>query len=448
MKASKLLLAVLFAVVCLYATMNLAYALPVSIVSVEFDGNKLEPGTNNIQAIDKHQTVDVRVRFKVDPNVSKTLKNVQVEAVIRGYDQEDLIQDITDAFDAMPGRTYTKDLSLRLPVRMEPGTYKLRIRIENADGDGVIANYQLEVAGESHAIWVRDIMLNPPTVEAGRAMLATVRIQNVGNKNQKNGIKIELSIPQLNLGPVVDYIDELNREETTTSEELFLRIPECTPAGDYDVKVKVTYKNGDKETVASKKLTVTKSPTCGQTGSGGSGSGTTPAQPEIALSSALMSQKVLAGGKGSIYPITIANNGGSAKTFTITPVVGDWGAALVSPSNVLIVEPGQAKTVYVYVTAKPTALVGPSMFAVSIGADGKIIQEMTLLADIYTDGTVVQKPSQTTDLATVLQYVLIAILVLLVIFGVLIAFKKFTASDEHSSKKKKDEEDEDEEQYY
>ena len=40
-----------------------------------------------------------------------------------------------------------------------------------------IETYELEIEAESHAMWIRDLILNPETtVQSGRALLATVRV--------------------------------------------------------------------------------------------------------------------------------------------------------------------------------------------------------------------------------------------------------------------------------
>ena len=75
----------------------------ITIESVRYDANTLTPSsTNFIFAADRGQNVPVKVQVKSDVDVD----NVQVETVLRGYDHDDMVEDITDTFDMKAGQWF------------------------------------------------------------------------------------------------------------------------------------------------------------------------------------------------------------------------------------------------------------------------------------------------------------------------------------------------------
>ena len=64
-------------------------------------------------------------------------------------------------------------------------------------------------------------------------MLATVRVENKGQKDEDD-VKVTVSIPALGLS-ATDYIDEVEEDEEEETEELFIRMPKCAEAGQYEL---------------------------------------------------------------------------------------------------------------------------------------------------------------------------------------------------------------------
>ncbi len=148
----------------------------------------------------------------------------------------------------------------------------------------------------------------------------------------------------------------------------------------------------------------------------------------------MQTQEVQAGGKGSIYPITITNDGGSAASIQVNPVVGDWGSATVSPSNVLVVDGGQSTTAYVQVAADAETQPGQAIFAVTVSSGGEVVEQLTLSADIVAS----ESESEASGLQGTLEVVLVVILILLVLLGLIVGFRKLAT----------DESEEDDDSYY
>lgn len=411
-------------VVGLFALSFVASALPLTINEVEVDDTILsDSGTGYIYAKEKNDKMEIKVVL----TAQEDLKDVQVEAVLRGYDYPDLIEDISSAFDMKANVTYQKTLKLTLPIRMDKDAYKLRIRVEDRDGDTVQQNYELQVEADNHLLYIRDIVFSPDNfVKTGRALLTTVRMKNVGEQDE-DGVKVTVSIPGLGVS-ASDYIDEVDEDESTTSEELYLRIPECAKPGEYDVKVDVSYHDGEEKESKISTITVVDGDVCPTN---------VPAKEtddkvteKTIISVGAGSQQLTAGQGGAIYPITITNQGASSKTYELAvDVPGDWATYQVTPSNVAVVAAGDSATFYVYVSAKETAQAGESMFSLTVISSGDVLKQIPLKATVA-------KSEPVTSWASVkkaLEIALVVLVVLLVIIGLIIGFNKLKGSESEES---------------
>lgn len=399
-------------------------ALEASYFEVEMDGVKLsESGENSMTAFDRNDEFEIMVIFALNGSEDELFRNVQIEARIRGYDYSDLIGDITNSFNVYANTNHYKRLNIKTPVRMDSGLYKLRVTVTDAFGDEVSKTYDLRVVQQESGIWIRDVMLNPAeSVQAGRALLASVRLRNLGESDERHGVKVKVSIPGLNAA-ATDYIDEIRVDESVTSEELYLRIPSCAKPGVYDVVVEVTYKDGDKLLVANKQIEVTAGEFCDE-------SPTTPVSPPTQdktpiITSGAEVQNVMAGLGGAVYPISITNRDTVAKTFTILVDTESWATVRVSPSNVMIVQPGETKTAYVYLSANKDALLGQNLFAVTVKA-GTLTEQFVLVANVVPPE---ENDQSWTSLRGILEIGLVVLVILLVILGLVIGLRRMKKED-------------------
>ncbi|MDP7430286.1 MAG: hypothetical protein QGG97_01925, partial [Flavobacteriales bacterium] len=233
------LIGVLMSATALAGTYNLDF--------VKVNGDEIsESGTNFILDVERGDELNVKVRLNSDSN----LTDVQVEAVLRGIDSRDSVDDITGAFDMKEDVSYTKKLTLPLIQKIDQDQYLLRVRISDRDNPTNETTYKLEIGTQRHDVEVRDVVLSPDTeVKAGRALLSTVRIRNRGEKDE-DGVKVVVSIPDLGVS-AADFIDELEKEgdddDQATTEEMFMRIPDNAETGEYDVVVDVFFDDMDKK---------------------------------------------------------------------------------------------------------------------------------------------------------------------------------------------------------
>lgn len=417
--------------VSLLAVSAIASALPAEITEVKIDGTEITDGMK--LNIVRGQDIEVKVEVnsgdeEICVDEEGNLCNVQIEARIRGYDHDNLIGDITDVFEMRTSNTiYPRTLRLTIPERIDidpDAEYTLVIEAISSKGvfDSLTKNINLVISADRHLLDIKDIVLSPEReVKAGRALLSSVRIKNYGQKDE-DGIKVKVSIPDLGVS-ASDYIDTIEADESTTSEELYLRIPECAEPGNYRVDVVVEYDDGDEAISEKTSITVVEGDTCSPI------SGPISVTPETVISVGADSQDVVRGQGGAVYPITITNSGRTARAYTVSTDGAGWATITMSPSSTVLLQPGEAGSVFVYVSAKSDAAVGQQMFVATVSSAGEVIKQVPLKANVLAGGA-----TSTIGIKKALEYGLIVLVILLVILGLIIGFNKLRAEPEEEDR--------------
>jgi hypothetical protein len=381
---------------------------------VKVDGDEVAVSGSNPLDVDRGDELDIRVRL----SSNESIDDVQIEAVLRGIDSRDSVDDITDTFDMDANTLYTKKLNLPLIDRIDQDGYKLRIRVSNRDVDTFEQTYDLSIGTKRHDVEVRDVVLSPNTeVKAGRALLSTVRIRNRGDKDE-DGVKVVVSIPELGVS-AADFIDELEAEDEdddqATSEEMFLRIPDNAETGEYDVVVDVYFDDGDK-----KNSYVTSIFVLGQEGV----SDSSKAEDKTIITVAVDKQSAVQGGAEAAYPITLTNAGANSKTYTVQADGASFANFRISPSNVLVLDAGDSKAFTIFVSANENAPTGQQTFTVSVNSGSKVLKQFALNVDVQ------EGASGAAGLKRGLEVGLVVLVILLVIIGLIIGFSKLRGDED------------------
>ncbi len=394
---------------------------PVTVDSVKIDGDIIHPWDVNRLSVERGDDIEIRVKFTAYADA----ENVQVEAEIRGYeydDQEDT-DDITRSFDVETNVSYTKTLDITVPSRMEEDDYMLRITVTDRNNDQLVYNFNLKIDAPRHSMVIKDVVLTPENqVRAGRALLATARVKNMGDRDE-DSVKVTISIPSLGIS-ASDYIDEVESDDSETSEELYLRIPVCAEAGSYDVLTKVEYDDLDMQVTKVTSIDVVESDVCEASGTGASGQA---AEPDVVVGSSL--ENVVPGEGGAIFPITITNNAGTRKTFSVTvDGVNDWGTVKISPTSTVVIGAGKEESLFIFVAANSDAASGQQVFTATVKSGSNTIEQAALTANIVepqADGWNSAKKG--------LEIALVVLVALLVILGLIIGFSKLKNEDDDDS---------------
>jgi len=236
-----------------------AAPVPVTVDEVLVNGDEIAINDLNRLNIERGEEIEIKVILTAFADTD----NVQVEAEINGYEYDDKEEtsDLTHVFDVEENVTYRKKLTVSIPSNADEDDYKLRITITNRNDESISQNFNLKIDAPRHSMAIRDIILNPSeNVEAGRAVLAAVRVKNMGDRDE-DSVKVTVRIPGLGL-KASEYIDEVDDGDSETSEELFLPIPSCAEAKDYEVIAEVEYDDGHESVTESTMITVVDSGVC------------------------------------------------------------------------------------------------------------------------------------------------------------------------------------------
>ena len=240
MKAMKGLLFMLALLLCISAAQA-----ALVIESVEVNDITVQQGATTRLDVLKGNVLDVQVIFHEDQS---DRDDVELQAFVSGFEHNDFEQASARVgpFDIDQNVTYVKNLQVRLSNEFEEDNYLLRVLFTDRNGNPIIFQYQLKIDVQRHELNIQDVILSPGNrVEAGRALLATVRLENNGEKDEED-VRVMVSIPALGIS-ASDYIEKIDastRGDEEETEEMYLSIPRCAEPGTYDLEVVVNYDEG------------------------------------------------------------------------------------------------------------------------------------------------------------------------------------------------------------
>ncbi len=386
----------IIAITLFLALAGAATALPVVLEEVEVDDTILQQNAVNRLSLERGEEYEVRIRFTPASNID----NAEVRIFVSGYEFSDLddIEDKTTVFDADANVTYVKKLSIVIPDDVDEDDYKLRVVISDRFGDELTANYNLKIDVPRNALKIEDVVFSPSNaVRAGSALLTTVRVENSGEKSQDD-VKVTVSIPGLGITGT-EYIEEIeDGDEEEETEEIFIRIPKCAKAGNYDVNVEVEFSQKHRKISEKSTIAVLEDETCSEND-----------KPQSTITLGNQAQSV-ASGQAAIFPVTVTNAGKTSKTFIVTVPSTDWTTVTITPTSTLVVPAGQTQTIFVNVQINEDTPAGAHSLVATVSS-GENRQELTLTATVT---------GQKSGARGVFEVVLIVLVVLLVILGIVI----------------------------
>ncbi len=406
----KKILTILFALLLVLTTTSVsASSNNYEIIMVSVDdmgtvfGNTANP---NAVEVERGKEIEVKVEFRGTGEQD----NVRVKAEIDGYEHGS-ITDKTSTFLVESGVIYKKTLYLDIPSDIDASEdYKLRVRVADKD-DYDERSCDVRIKESRHDIEIQDIIFRPSTyIEADSAVFVTVRLENTGYKKEED-IKVRLTIPEIGI-ITSDYLDELitqkqedddNRDDESSGQvELFARIPENAKTGDYEAKVEVIYNNGHDIITETKTLHI---------------EGVKSAEVLDSMISVDATSKSVDAGSEVVYKVMFANFEQEKIVYSAEVTgVGTFATALVDPAFVTI-QPDETGELYVKLNTNDNADAGKHAFTVKIKSAGKTVKEVNLEVDV-------QAKAGMGDLKSVLQIGFAVLAIILVILGLIIAFRK------------------------
>ena len=388
---------------------------------VEINDRIVKDDVAVLKAFDRGENLDVEVEF----TSSQMADEVQIAVFLTGYHRGHKfvndIFDITPSFDIDANVSYKKTLELKLPEDFELDTgddLKVRVMISDKFSSTYIREYNLRVEALRESVIIQDIVLDPASrVQAGRGLFASVRAKNMGEDDEES-LKVEVSMPGLGL-KATEYIDELEADEATTSEDLFLRLPSCAEPGVYVVRATVTYAHGDESVSEETTIEVGEDPSCDLV---------KPSGDDKTVVTVPGRQDVVKGTTGSVYPMILQNNGATDRSYEMSVSGLDaWATYRFDPGALVVVKSGETKTVYLYVTPNDDAAAGEKVFMATVETSGDS-KQIALTANVVESDE--ESALNFGDLRKVLEIGVVVLIVLLIILGLIVGFNKLKGSEE------------------
>lgn len=393
------------------------------ITNVYVDGIEVTHG--DISGLELNDRMDIRIYIEgtgntstcPDGDVDDCEVEVKVKAWIGGYEYDD-IEATSNSFDIEPGVNYRKSLTLNLPedMNVEDNDYSLYIEVYDSQ-DEERESYELFVERTSHSLEIMDVVYDS-NVNAGDNLPVEVRVKNLGDEKEED-IKVEVSIDEVD--STASYIDELSAfeednedEEDSDSVNLNLDLPEDLESGSYTLLVTVSYNRGHSSIEETYKVNV----------DGVEETETTEGTAKTTLS---LSSTSVDGtqGEDSTFKLKFTNTGSAAETYKVTVNgITQWATSSVSPSSVTVAS-GSTEEMTITVTPDSDATTGTKDFSLQIfDSSDKLVKDQAMTMNVSENTGMFENTS------TMLKVGFTILIVLVILVGLIIAFRKMKGDDD------------------
>ncbi len=374
-------------VIALLLTISSALAtgtLSVRISQVTINGIHVEPEwneTNETVILEAGSNAEIGFEFWS----TSDLKDVEIEAFLAGHSAtpaERRTATLTMA-EMKTSTIYSEQLTVKVPEDISPGDYTLMLIFSDDEAD-LVREYEVEVAQPDHGIAVRSISITPEgTIKAGRTIGVQAEVYNFGRYYED--VTISARIPDLELEQQKASFTIAPRT-AKYSDTLYFTLPVCTPAGSYSLKGIVEYANGLRRDVFLHSFDVMENSDCGVVEPEDEGSEIIVGQNgEKTIITVPPPQSAYQNGGEAVYNIGIANAGKSRRSYYLEFTGIEWAWSSISPSNLVVLDPGGSVTFSLGLRPKDTADLGTHIFTVDIKSGDMLLQQITLAANVLAD---------------------------------------------------------------
>ena len=305
----------------------------IDITDIDFDDDKYKIGEN--------VNVDVDVEAP-----DEDLDDVEVEICLYNVNQNKEVDcwDADGSGDINEDDEEKYDLEFTIPNDEEVGNdddYLLIVSVtaddENNDKQCIQESDDIRIDRESHDVMVDSVRLNPSTVSAGESVQITVRVENIGTKDEDD-VFVELIDNVLGL----DYesnrfdLDDFAGSDNDHTVRFLFRVPDTVAEGTYVVQPNV-YFDDDDETSSDEFASLRVRGAEGSTpsGNGGSTSTGTPASLSVTTDT-----NIDAGEDFANLHLVVNNMGSQDLTGTLSfSPIGSWASSI--SGQAVSLHPGQ-----------------------------------------------------------------------------------------------------------
>ncbi len=378
--------------------------LDISIDSVEVESKVVAENENNFVIIgDDKKELDVRVRITSLENV----KDAHVDAILT-FENGDVVADATTTFDISEDENVVKKLELPLIGKFGQNSFKLKVRVVDAEGDLEEKLYGLKISQQKFPFIISSISLDPENnLQAGKNLVATLSVKNSGVV-PLDGVSAKVSIPELGISST-KFIDQIKNSNKLSEirEDFILKILDNVPTGTYTVKSEVMSQFGGESEVKEIPVFIL----------GKSEQTKQIINDKLVVNIPIIKQDIFNDGREVIYQLTLTNEGPDANTYTILLDGSSWANLRLAESNTFVIKPKQSKTINIYASTTAKTL-GEQAFLVTIKDDNEVLTNVVLKGNI-----VAVKGLLAIKLKNILEIVLIGVVIVLVAIGIFFGLK-------------------------
>ena len=382
--------------------------LDISIDSVQLESNALAENENNFVIINKgSRELDLKVRLTSLGNI----EDAHVDAVL-AFENGDVVADATLTFDIADGENTIKDLELPLIGKFEQNSFRLKVKVTDAEGDSEEKLYGLKISQKKFPFVISSIELMPDNAEAGKNLIARVSFKNSGVVPLE-GINAKVSIPELGISST-KFADQIkNSGLSEVSEDFILKILDSTPTGTYTLRSEIASQFGGESEVKELPVFIL----------GKGEQGMQIVNDKLVINVPIVKQDIYNDGSEVIYPFILTNEGPDANTYTLLMDGASWADLRLSESNTFIIKPKESKTINIFASTNADAT-GEQIFLTTVKSNDKVLKQIPLKGNV-----VAAKGLLVARLKDVLEIALIGIVILLVMTGLFFGIKKYMESN-------------------
>lgn len=280
---------------------------------------------------------DYKIREKVSVTVEdveadgEDLENVEVEVCLFNTDSGEEIDcwESDDSYDIDDDDKEDFDVEFTIPNSEDIGkkdNYFLVVRAQGEDSNGdnhcVQDSEDITIERDDHDVIVTSFSLIPNSVDAGESVQATVKVENIGTKDEDDVyVVLRDSILGIDLESNRFDLDKYSKSDNDHTFRFVFTVPEDTKAGDYVLEPVVYFDDGDENSAGEfETLTVKLS-------ADGSNGGSTPGEVQLGLTT---DTQITASDEFANLHFVITNSGSESLTATISVApVGTWARSIL-----------------------------------------------------------------------------------------------------------------------
>jgi hypothetical protein len=379
----------LIAALVIVALAAVTSAASVSLTDVEVNGIDVI-GRNVVVSEFDGSNIPVRIQFNANGLNGSVSEDVRVKAWFSG---SKAYAAVTDRFDVLSGREYTRTLSVPISVDLDDleEDVTLNIVVESENGELASKVVDFTIQRESYQLEVLDVDFESE-VEAGKTLRIDVVVKNTG-RHFADDTFVKVSIPALGIEDRA-YFEDLSPEDQTDPDyedsrerTLYLKVPSKAPTGLYALEVEAY--NDDSISSVSRKVVIL-------------------AESESSTIVSPKASKTFAVGESAEYSLILVNTGDKIKVYDLN-VEADKGLNVELDETIVAVPAGSSRTVGITATATEA---GKLYFDVNVNSGLETVKTERFVAEVESN---VFAGNSTVIVTVILAIIFVVLLVVLIV---------------------------------